>query len=547
MSKTWETKNRIIRMLSSRPYTLSEISEKLNLSASTVSEHLRELESCGAISQVDNQYSRKWKYYKLNEGYKAEGPASEIVASASQKSSIPRITFFVIAAAAAVFLLYLSYSTLTLQSGKYSTLAFQITDPPIVPSGTNSLIISYSSLEAHYINGNKSGWVVGNSSGSLNLMELVNVSQMLGTAKVPANSTVNLVRFYITSANIIVNGTEYQVTVPNSTITVPVSGPSKVNQSSGILIDMSPTVVAIYTNNSTVFVMVPSVKAIVIGSSNLSSKIGYRSHLQKVTESELENSSSGVKVLSSTLKTSAINTTAQNGTYFSVTLTNTGNRSVTINHILVMGTPAVYMRINRTAQQPESSQQPYSQQNYSVNHTDRSQGSGSHDMAEGNADSGASAGFPGNFGYITGNVAGLNTTANISIGAGTHGEGSEAANMGIQASIHAPINAYVLGNRNDALAYGIEREGNQIRLFRMLNFIVTENGSMVLPFTGEAVGSGIGPGYVLKPGADVTFTYNGEIRFGNGHITVHPVNGTNYRVAIFGTEGFHLWENITAT
>ena len=529
MSKTWETKNRIIRMLSSRPYTLSEISEKLNLSASTVSEHLRELESRGAISQVSNQYSHKWKYYKLNEGYKAEGPASEIIASVSKKNPIPRITFFAIAAAAAIFILYLSYSTFSLQSGKYNTLAFQITDPPIVPSGTNSLVISYSSLEAHYTDGNKSGWVVGNSSGSLNLMELVNVSQMLGTASVPTNSTVNLVRFYITSANITVNGTEYPVTVPNSTITVPVSGASKVNQSSGILIDMSPTVVAIYTNNSTVFVMVPSVKAIVIGSSNLSSRIGYRSRLQKVTESELENSSSGVKIISSTLKTSAINTTTGNGTYFSVTLTNTGNRSVTINHIIVMGTPAVYMRINWKANQSEDNQQPYSQQNYSVNQSDVPEGP------------------RGNANHIAGNMIGSNIAANISIGIDSHAEGAASANAGIQASMHSPVNTYVLGNRNMAFAYGIEREGNQIRLFRMLNFIVTENGSMVLPFTGEAEGIGIGSGYVLKPGASATFTYNGEIRFGNGRIVVHPVTGTTYRIAIFGTDDFHLWENVTAT
>lgn len=547
MGKTWETKNRIIRMLASRPYTLSEISEKLNLSASTVSEHLRELESRGAISQVDNQYSRKWKYYKLNEGYKAEGPASEIIASTGIKKPIPRITFFAIFVAAAIFLIYFSYSTFSLQSGKYSTLAFQITDPPVVPSGTNSLIISYSSLEAHYTSGNKSGWVIGNSSGSLNLMELVNVSQMLGTASVPTNSTVNLVRFYITSANITVNGTEYPVTVPNSTITVPVSGSSKVNQSSGILIDMSPTVVAIYTNNSTVFVMVPSVKAIVIGSSNLSSKIGYRRHLQQVTESELENGSFGVKLVSSTLKTSAINTSERNGTYFSVTLTNTGNRSVTINHIVLVGTPAVYMRVDGSMNQAGNSQQPYSPQNYNINQTGTMQGIGTQGSGQVDTNSGIGAGFPGNFGHITGNMMSSNITANFSAGIGSHVEGGDMAQAQIQADTHTPINAYVFGNRNLALAYGIEREGNQIRLFRMLNFIVTENGTMVLPFTGEAEGMGIGPGYVLKPGASATFTYNGMIRFGNGRIIVHPVNGTTYKVAIFGTQDFHLWENVTAT
>ena len=69
MSKTWDTKNRIIEMLAGKKMTLTEISEKLDLAPSTVNQHIKELLQAGAIRQVPNPFILKWKYYEANPGF----------------------------------------------------------------------------------------------------------------------------------------------------------------------------------------------------------------------------------------------------------------------------------------------------------------------------------------------------------------------------------------------------------------------------------------------------------------------------------------------
>lgn len=63
MSKTFETKRKILRILSANRSTLTEISKQLELAPSTIDKHIKELEADGAIELVDNPYIKKWKYY----------------------------------------------------------------------------------------------------------------------------------------------------------------------------------------------------------------------------------------------------------------------------------------------------------------------------------------------------------------------------------------------------------------------------------------------------------------------------------------------------
>jgi DNA-binding transcriptional ArsR family regulator len=65
MGKIWETKKEILKLLTTRAKTLTDISRALGLRPSTVSQHLKELKTVGAIEQVDNPYVKKWKYYKV--------------------------------------------------------------------------------------------------------------------------------------------------------------------------------------------------------------------------------------------------------------------------------------------------------------------------------------------------------------------------------------------------------------------------------------------------------------------------------------------------
>lgn len=59
------TRIEILKKLSERNHTVSELSRILNLSKPTVLHHMRVLEAAGLIRRVDDE--RKWVYYQLTE------------------------------------------------------------------------------------------------------------------------------------------------------------------------------------------------------------------------------------------------------------------------------------------------------------------------------------------------------------------------------------------------------------------------------------------------------------------------------------------------
>ncbi|VVB77165.1 Bacterial regulatory protein, arsR family [uncultured archaeon] len=67
MSKTLETKRKILILLRKKEMTISELSGSLGLSAATISQHLDELRSTGAIERIENEHFRKLKYYRAKE------------------------------------------------------------------------------------------------------------------------------------------------------------------------------------------------------------------------------------------------------------------------------------------------------------------------------------------------------------------------------------------------------------------------------------------------------------------------------------------------
>ncbi len=71
MSKLGDTKSRIMELLGQKSKTLTDISNRLGLSPSTISQHLQELMVHGSIRLVDGR-PRKWKYYELSSPYRSE-------------------------------------------------------------------------------------------------------------------------------------------------------------------------------------------------------------------------------------------------------------------------------------------------------------------------------------------------------------------------------------------------------------------------------------------------------------------------------------------
>ncbi len=170
-----------------------------------------------------------------------------------------------------IAILYFAPGMLSAATGNYN-VAVQMTDPPSVPPGTQQLIISYSSVQVHTSGaGNQSGWASASGSGSLNLMALQNVSQTIANAQIKANSTIDLVRFNITSAKIVINGTTYNVSSPNNQVNVAITGGKKINASAAVVVDFYPTVNAHGNSNSTAYVLVPAARAVVVtGNSTVS-------------------------------------------------------------------------------------------------------------------------------------------------------------------------------------------------------------------------------------------------------------------------------------
>ena len=507
MTKTWQTKKKILRLVGKEAKTPGEISEKLGLAPSTVSEHLEELEKIGAINRVSNPYVKKWKYYKQNPRFDAES-----ISELKRTGGIPQIAAALVVTVGLIALLAIGLEMFA--SGALATggrVTFWLTDPPQVPNGTTALNITYSSLQAHVINGNASGWISTSGSGALNLMGLINVSQALGSADIPKNATVDMVSFAITSAKIVINGTSYNVTVPSERLTTQVTGATKANANSSILIDMSPVVATIYTENSTVFVLVPSVKAVVLGNSKEPLRVGERSNLSRDEQDRLSRAVPNISITSANLTVVENSTTG-----LSVTVKNDANRSVVIRHIILYGTPAVFVSDNDV--------RPMRGNNESVGINIESRPGFSPPGPTLGPDMGAMG------------MDYLNDTILIN---GT----------GIIKGVHVmAVGNGRTGMKVSPMMGDLVRVGEMAKQFRTLNFIVTSNGTLILPFMGNQPTPMAynGSGYVLQPGASETFTFSEQMVFANGHMRMTPVTGEKFRLIVGGEMGVFAETNVTA-
>src|SRR5579862_2303670 len=82
-------------------------------------------------------------------------------------------------------------------SGTWSVL---MTDPPTVPDGTTAVYINYSDVQVHVSqDGNNSGWTDLQSSGTINLMSILNSTQTIAAANI-TSGVFNGLRFNVTGA-----------------------------------------------------------------------------------------------------------------------------------------------------------------------------------------------------------------------------------------------------------------------------------------------------------------------------------------------------------
>lgn len=223
MTKTWETKKRILDLLLKGNKTLSEISKLLNLAPSTVSQHIDELLALGAIEQVDNPFIKKWKYYKANPSFNIA-----VIQNRPYRPYVNEYSKFIVGALALVFIVGVLYyffrptstTGLSLLNPSNGSTVFSISDAPMNPTFTQigAVNLTVSSVLVHSTTNGK-WYAVLSSPKSFNLVNLRNISQLVGNTVLPAGAFDEVV-LNVTNATVTAQNVTQPLFIPSRSIKI---------------------------------------------------------------------------------------------------------------------------------------------------------------------------------------------------------------------------------------------------------------------------------------------------------------------------------------
>ena len=228
-------------------------------------------------------------------------------------------------------------TTQTAAQGTVGTLSILVTDPPQVPEGVTAVYITYDELAVHPVASDlRQGWIELNVSGTIESMGLINVSQTIAAAQVPAGS-YDLVRFNVSSVAVTYNNLTYSAALSSNTFVAAFVGGLQVNNSqvSAALVDVEPTVLNAGSASNPQFVFRLSLNALALVRNNINlelTQIGFRM--------DLGNMSWYVGFRANATRSLTIDSAALANDSLSVTVTNSGNGTQNIEFIVV--TPALY-------------------------------------------------------------------------------------------------------------------------------------------------------------------------------------------------------------
>lgn len=235
-------------------------------------------------------------------------------------------------------------STQGTQSPSYALL---LTDPPYSPAGTEHLNFTYSGTAVQTTSPNgTTSWIHAKSSGTVDLMSLVNVTQTVAITVVPAGSVVHAVQITVTGVKAEINGSVQTVSIISNNITISVSHQSAVGLNgqtgSGAVVDLTPSLTQVQVVNassgsrSSAYVFVPS--GVALGDQQVQqneTSVGARASIHASLASDLEtlraSSAQSLEVTSASLSGTG------NQTSFSVTVKNTGNSTVGLFGMVLSG------------------------------------------------------------------------------------------------------------------------------------------------------------------------------------------------------------------
>ncbi len=227
-----------------------------------------------------------------------------------------------------------------------------LTDPATVPAGTTALFITYSDIQLVVSTGGVLSTVsLPGGTGTANVLDLQNAYVVIGAMHVRNGSKIVQIRVNITSAVITVNGVNSTVVIGEGTIKANVSSGNNVTGTTNAVVDLVPSVTSIQTVDKTIYVLTPSVRAVVtpnnvfVGQSANVSKTRFTPPPigVKINFTGNTNLSNIFKSVTPTIKiTSASIAVSGNDTSFSMTVENTGNSSVELNGLMINGLKKVY-------------------------------------------------------------------------------------------------------------------------------------------------------------------------------------------------------------
>jgi hypothetical protein len=218
------------------------------------------------------------------------------------------------------------------QANGQGTLSVLLTDPPTVPANVTAIYVTYSNVAVHVGDaGNQTGWTNANATGTIDLMQMVNVSSTIATLKV-STGVYNALRFNVSSAQVTYNGVNYTAFVPRAELTVIIPGGIQVNSTTtaGAIIDMHPTVLNVGSRSTPEFIVDTAASVFGLPPGTITKAIEHIGAVIRIDNQTWwqrisQKYTSNIRITSATLTNSSI----------SVTVNNTGTQPATLSTITV--------------------------------------------------------------------------------------------------------------------------------------------------------------------------------------------------------------------
>lgn len=467
------------------------------------------------------------------------------------------------------------------------TVPLMLTDPPVVPHGTTALVVDYANLSVRLAE--NSTWLRSISpSGTADLMQLLNASQIIGDIRLPRLVHVDGVEFNITSTYIILNGTRYNVSMPGGKAIANMTATSS-NDSRGLLLDLLPVVSTGYANASSLFILSPALTLLNLNGSPTNATfpaLGSKNALNGTEKMALAAALPSISV-----ENVSVLAEADNVTHIFFTVTNHGKSIVMLQHVGVIGREDILIdqsAINATGSAYISAssgliQELASQELKLQTHT----------MPESNGST-ATGGNTGNSGLIStlvggirayvapGNLLGnstyVNAIYNTHIGqnistllsnqlivnqldtlAGLNGTDyirliniSHELNMSVADLFNLTLaNNTTLANTivgekiREAVEQATLRFGKLQSSVGGMAFYISQNGTLV-PATSLASFQQIHD-FTLQPGQSAVLSFTGGFELASGGIVATLAPGSEYYIVVQGPGAIVMTTNVTAT